>query len=433
MKRILVAVLVFLPILSRAQVVYDTLKYNKVQVDTAISSSYRISTKHSNSDLDTSLSFASHIASGFSNIKVDSVLHGYLGYRERVLGKGLYGDSIAGFDEPFLYQTHTLGQSENNYNIRSRYIIRYGLGDTTSQQWRIGGVLGEVLIDTLNAGNVGDAVGVYGYAQNYGSGYVGRLLGYLTYVAHRSPGIVAEAAGLDATIRNEQNGTIGLSYGVIVRSPFVPGSGLIQNNYGVFIADQSNSNIATNYSLYQAGIIPNHFEGDFEMSGGRTIHSQSDTSYIRMSGGVTDTTGASLELYGYKYANNGSARLDIGGRPDSIAGLTNTWFRIFRASDHTATQVFEVDKSGNVTATGNVSGANTVGVIDSVNSFSAGVRKAVSVPGNLPGDHWQVSWLLTSDTGTLNGGNIWAYSKNDSVIVRCSSSSSEQFLIRRLK
>jgi hypothetical protein len=93
----------------------------------------------------------------------------------------------------------------------------------------------------------------------------------------------------------------------------------------------------------------------------------------------------------------------------------------------------DLNIGGNATIAGSVNASNVINGIFITHAFTAAIRDAISVPGTLSTDSWQVSWQPATEVGTPGGGRVWATAKTDSVIVRCDSVCSTQFTISRMK
>lgn len=149
--------------------------------------------------------------------------------------------------EPNYFVSTITAPTGNQYNIRSTYTVN---SSANNSSYRIGGILGETYIHASNSGQLGFAVGTYGYIQNYGSGTITRAIGSYNIVANRSTGTIANAYGGYFKTQNETTGTLTFNAGVYIDTP--SNAGTITTNNGVYIEAQSGVG-STNYALYSAG------------------------------------------------------------------------------------------------------------------------------------------------------------------------------------
>ena len=94
--------------------------------------------------------------------------------------------------EPNYFTSTITAPTGNQYNIRSTYTVN---SSANNSSYRIGGILGETYIHASNSGQLGFAVGTYGYIQNYGSGTITRAIGSYNIVANRSTGSITNTYG----------------------------------------------------------------------------------------------------------------------------------------------------------------------------------------------------------------------------------------------
>lgn len=224
--------------------------------------------------------------------------------------------------EPNYFLSTITAPTGNQYNIRSTYTVN---SSANNSAYRIGGVMGETYIHASNTGQLGWAVGTYGYIQNYGTGTIVRAIGSFNIVANKNGATITNAYGDYAKTENDLGGIISVNAGFYADTP--SNSGTITTNYGVYISAQAGIG-STNYALYSAGASDSsYFAGSVTVNTALTSSTVTNTpslvgtsvsgiSYKGTTGNPTATDAAHLFLGGnngateiIRFLNNGNIRI----------------------------------------------------------------------------------------------------------------------------
>ncbi len=224
--------------------------------------------------------------------------------------------------EPNYFVSTILNPTGNQYNIRSTYNVNSAINNSAI---RIGGVLGETYIQASNSGQLGWAIGTYGYVQNYGTGTVVRAIGSYNIVANRGNGAITNIYGGYFKTENDTTGNITFNAGVYVDTP--SNSGTIVTNAGVYVSPQSGVG-STNYAFYSAGALDlSRLEGSLLVATSLTSSTVTNTpilagttlngiTYKATTGNPTLTDAAHLFVGGnngateiIRFLNNGNIRI----------------------------------------------------------------------------------------------------------------------------
>ena len=230
------------------------------------------------------------------------------------------GTPASGEPNYFLTTINTI--TGNQYNIRATYTVNSS-GNNSS--YRIGGVLGETYIHASNTGQLGFAVGTYGYIQNYGSGVITRAIGSYNIVANRGSGNITNTYGVYAKTENDSTGVISVNAGVFIGTP--TNSGTIITNYGIYVEAQSGIG-TTNYALYLSGASDNSY-----IAGNLTVNTSLTSTTVVNTPSIigTTTSGISYKSTTGTGAATDAAHLFVGGTngaTESIRFLNNGNIRI---------------------------------------------------------------------------------------------------------
>jgi len=169
-----------------------------------------------------------------------------------------YNDTVTG-TEPNYYKTDISSMTGNHYNLRSTATMN----NPDRQPYRIGGLLGEVVIDTT-AEYVWNAVGQYGYIQHHGTDTLHLGATFFGYCTNRNTGTMDIASVFWANAFENSGG------------------GSIPVAYQLYMADNAGvPGIGTLYGIYQDGKATNYFGGNIQLA------ESTDTTGIIYKGGST--------------------------------------------------------------------------------------------------------------------------------------------------
>lgn len=294
--------------------------------------------------------------------------------------------------EPNYFTSTITAPIGNQYNIRSTYTIN---SSSNNSSYRIGGILGETYIHASNSGQLGWAVGTYGYIQNYGSGVITRAIGSFNIVANRSTGTISNTYGGYFKTENDTTGTLTFNAGVYIDTP--SNFGTITTNNGIYIAAQSGIG-TTNYALYSVGASDSsYFAGSVTINTSLTSTTVTNTPVLV----GTTTSGITYKSTTGTGAATDAAHLFVGGSngaTEIIRFLNNGNIRIPKSrviqgldSAGTYRDLFTWSSGDNISINGRP------GVTDiEINPTSGGIGLAVKSNGDggigvaTPAARWHV-------------------------------------------
>ncbi|HEX5455853.1 MAG TPA: hypothetical protein VFW77_00620 [Candidatus Saccharimonadales bacterium] len=182
----------------------------------------------------------------------------------------------------------------------------------------------------FGTGTVTNGYGVLGFYQNsIGSGgTTTNAVGTMGEISNQTNGSITNAAGLQALVRN-QGTDINTGYGLQVLSATNTGGGTFENNYGIYIQDQSGVGSTNSYNLYSAGATAqNYIEGTLDVGG-------------------TVNTDSQYNINGFQaLAMRGNTTIHIGDGGSSLNGADN-FGAGFLTLDSTSVDSFENVAVGN--------------------------------------------------------------------------------------
>lgn len=227
--------------------------------------------------------------------------------------------------EPFYFVGDYSSLSSNQYNFRSTHNVDFSADYSA---YRVGGVLGEVYLKSTMTGTLGQAVGLYGYVQNYATGAtLASASGLYSVVANRDACLITNMYGVKVSLENDAAGAIGTTYGLYVPGVANAGGGSITTAYGLYLATQSTA--TNNYGIYQQGSALNFFGGNTQFDG--VMSFSTDTKITRTAAGTLEfknggTSGSSkphnLKIYNYEDGTDMSYG-QVGWTSDNFIFSTN--------------------------------------------------------------------------------------------------------------
>ncbi|TAK89216.1 hypothetical protein EPO04_03925 [Patescibacteria group bacterium] len=131
----------------------------------------------------------------------------------------------------------------------------------------------------VNEGDVGTAIGGYNvYSTSYGTTNLAQ--GLVSQILATSEANITSATGVSAGISNLGTGTINNGYGLLVTTAVNSGGGVFQNNYGMYIQDQSGVGSTNSYNLYSAGVNAKNYIAGLLQVGTTSTPTQAGTNLL---------------------------------------------------------------------------------------------------------------------------------------------------------
>lgn len=129
------------------------------------------------------------------------------------------------------------------------YLELNPLADATYQAY---GMDGEVITNPANNNNFPLITGIYGAALHHGGGNIDTVFGVSGFAYTQSVGTIDLMVALEGSVVNSGAGTVNSGAGLRLFANTNNGGGIITNNYGIFLDDQTGVG-TNNYNLWSDG------------------------------------------------------------------------------------------------------------------------------------------------------------------------------------
>ena len=214
----------------------------------------------------------------------------------------------------------TATPANNVYGLRSTMTL-----DAASGGKSFGALLGH---NKVAAGSLYDynmVRGLYGYADNYGSGNVTNLDGVYSVVTSRGTGRTQIGAGLYTVLDLSSTGIMDNYYGVRVNPASVSGSPTLTNFYGFFVAPSIGTGAQNAWGFYNSSTNWSYFGGKVGIGNSLPF---ADLQILRLTNGL----GPVFMLQNQNGTSNSSGAIDFALSGTYSAPITSARLRGVRVN-----------------------------------------------------------------------------------------------------
>ena len=263
--------------------------------------------------------------------------------------------------------------------------VTSGIGNTVdfnpsaplSAYQTLSGINNFVMTDSASTENIPALSGTNNIVLNESYGNtISQIVGTNDGITNANIGYVNNLTGYQEVIQNSGGGEIANAIGVLITTP-ANTSGIIDNNYGLYIDDQSGSGASyDNYNIYSAGSGANYFGGNV-IAGSLQLSNVTGTTQC-----LTADSSGNIAGTGSPCGSGGGSTLTVGTTPVSGGTIGNIFYHA----------------SGNLLGEMTTTGSGTVVALATSPVFTTSATSPIIYGGSSAGS--SLSLVSTSGTGS---------------------------------